>query len=104
MVTVVVGEDVKVGVVEQVFIDCGSVIDAAGVPNPNITWYYNGMKLTNGTVPNVVITQDERQTIILVSSLAIDDQPGNSGNYTCEICSDFSTCTTYTSTADVCGE
>ena len=103
VVTIPVGESIKVGVVERVFIDCGPLIDATD-GDSNVTWYYNGRKLTNGTVPNVVVSQDKKQSIILVSSLAVDEHPGNSGNYTCEVCSDINTCTTHTSTADVCGE
>ena len=104
MVTIVVGEDIKVGVDERIYIDCGPQIDATGVPDPNVTWYFNGIELLNGSVPNVIISQDKRQSVIIKTSLAIDDQPSNSGNYTCKVCSDPCTCTSFTTTADVCGK
>lgn len=102
--TVVVGEDIKVGPHERVYIDCGGRIDETGVPNPNVTWYHNGFELFNGSVPNVVTPKNKRSSIIVGTLFPVDDQPGNDGNYTCVVCSNASTCMDYSTTIDVCGK
>ena len=86
----------------RVYIDCGPKINGTG---PNVTWYYNGLELFNGSIPNVILSQDKRQCIITNTLYDIEDQIGNSGNYTCEVCSDLNNpCMNHTSTVNVCGE
>ena len=102
MVTRVAGENVKVGVDYKVYIDCGPKIDAAG---PNVTWYYNGLELLNGSIANVILSQDKRQCIIINTLYDIEDQLSNSGNFTCEVCSDLNnTCVNHSSIVNICGE
>ena len=105
--TVPVGQSVTVKESKHVIIDCGSPIDdtvAGGVTTPDVAWYKDGLKITNGSVNNVVISENERQCIITEASPAVGSKPGNNGNYTCEVCSDPSTCTTRTTSVHVCGE
>ena len=103
VVNIFVGENVKVGMGKQIIMDCGPLIDATEVTIEMINWIHNANPLSNGTVPNVVISQDERQCIITASLLAAGGQLGNAGNYTCEVCSDLNTCMSNSSIVDVCG-
>ena len=67
----------------EVNIDCGQQIDdVIGV----ITWFKNGIILTNESERNIVISEDERQCIISATSLAVGGESGTSGNYTCRVC------------------
>lgn len=100
---VVVGDNVKVGVDERVIIDCGPLIDTSSVPNLMVKWYFNGFDLLNGTSSNVVISQDKRLCIITRTLLSVGGELGNSGNYTCEVCSDPTTCMTRSTITDICG-
>ena len=98
-----VGENVKVEMSKQIIIDCGPLIDATEVTNLMIKWLHNNNPLSNGSVPNVVISQDERQCIITESVLPVGGQLGNGGNYTCEVCNDLNTCMSNSTIIDVCG-
>ena len=93
----------------EVNIDCGQqiddVINMTGV-NPSVTWFKNGMILTNGSERNIVISQDKRQCIIEQTSLAVGGDLGTSGNYICEVCAGDGTadCMTNSSRQIVCGK
>ena len=53
-----IGEPVIVPDDVRVTIDCSQLIDQAissGVPNPAVTWNGDGLELSNGSAPNVVI-------------------------------------------------
>ena len=71
--------------------------------NLMINWIHNDFPISNGSVPNVVISQNKRQCLITGTLLAVGGQLGNGGNYTCEICSDQDTCMSNSSIIDVCG-
>ena len=103
MVNLVVGHDVKLGAGERVIIDCGPLIDATEVTDSNVNWYHNGLGLSSGSVPHVVLSQDRRLCIITETALPVGGQLGNSGNYTCEVCYNMSTCRSNSSIIDVCG-
>ena len=103
MVSLVVGQDVKLGTAERVIIDCGPLIDTTEVAEPGINWYHNVNKLLSGSVPHVVISEDNRLCIITETILPAGGQLGNGGNYTCEVCYNMSTCRSNSSIIDVCG-
>ena len=90
-------------------IDCGQqiddVINTTGI-NPRVTWYKNGIILTNGSERNIVISEDERLCIISATSLAVGGELGTSGNYTCRVCAGDSTadCLVNSSHQYVCGK
>ena len=98
-----VGQNVRVGMNKQITIDCGPLIDSTEVTNLMIKWLHNGIPLSNGSVPNVVVSQNERQCIITAAALPAGGQVGNGGNYTCEVCNDLNSCSSNTSIVDVCG-
>ena len=104
-----IGESATVRVGVEVIIDCGrqidDVINITGV-NPRVTWYKNGIILTNGSERNIVISQDERFCIIRQASVAIGDELGTSGNYTCRACAGDVTidCLINSSRQIVCGK
>ena len=100
---VVVGNNVKVGVGKQVIIDCGPLIDTTSVPDLIVKWYFNGFEVSNGNSSNVVISQDKRLCIITRTILSVGTKVGSSGNYTCEVCSDPTTCMTGSTITDICG-
>ena len=103
MVSIFIGEDVKVGMGQQVIINCGPLINATEVTNLMINWIHNGNPLSNGTTTSVVISQNERKCIIVEALLPIGGHLGNGGNYTCEVCSDLNTCMSNSTIIDVCG-
>ena len=84
-----IGEDATVREGVEINIDCGrqidDVINMTGV-NPSVTWFKNGIILTNGSERNIVISQDKRQCIISATSLAVGGELGTSGNYICQVC------------------
>ena len=94
-----VGQPVTLEDYQHVIINCESLIDdtiADGVATPDVAWYKDGLKITNGSVINVAISENKRQCIITEASLAVGNKSGNNGNYTCKVCSDPSTCTNRT--------
>ena len=105
---VFIGEPVNVRDNERVTIDCSVTINEAimsGIPNPTVNWLKDGNTLVNGSAPNVVISGDRRRLIITDTLLAVGGQLGNSGNYTCDVCTDFMdpNCN-MTTEACICGE
>ena len=104
-----IGESATVRVGVEVIIDCGrqidDVINITGV-NPSVTWYKNGIILTNGSERNIVISQDKRFCIIRQASLAMEGELGTSGNYTCRTCAGDGTadCLINSSRQIVCGK
>ena len=107
-VVVFIGEPVIVPVYVRVTIDCSQLIDqtiSSGVPNPTVTWHQNGLEISNGSAPNVVISADRRLLIITDTLLAVGGQLGNDGNYTCNVCRNFmSPNCSKTTPVDICGE
>ena len=103
MVNVDIGQNIKLEIDERVIIDCGPLIDAIEVTNVTINWIHNSLLLPNVLVPNVVISQDERQCIITETLWAAGGQLGNGGNYTCKVCSDLNTCMSNSTIIDACG-
>ena len=103
MVSILVGQNVRVEVNKQIIIDCGPLIDSTEVTNVMINWIHNTIPLVNGSTPNVVISQNGRQCIITGTLLPAGGLLGNGGNYTCEVCSDLSTCMSNSTIIDVCG-
>ena len=104
-----VGEPIVVGEDVRVTIDCGPLIDeaiAGGIPNPTVTWFRDGNKLTNATVTNVEISADMRLCIITDTLLAVGGQLGNEGNYSCQVCEDPTNqnCMNETTCNAVCGK
>ena len=99
----VVGQDVKLGTGKRVIIDCGPLIDASEVAEPNVNWYHNENELSRGSVLNVVISQDNRLCIITETALDVGGQLGNGGIYTCEVCHNMNTCRGNSTIIDVCG-
>ena len=111
-VFVFVGETVRVKEDIQVIIDCSQLIDAVinnGISNHTVTWFKDGIPITNESTVNTVITADNKFCIINDTVLAGDDQVGSSsnfgtgGNYTCEVCN-VTTCVDMTSPQIVCGK
>ena len=100
---VVIGQDIKLGTGERVIIDCGLLIDNSEVPHLSVNWYHNKLSLSNGSVPDVVISQNRRQCIITETAVPSGGQLGNGGTYTCEVCNDLNTCRSNSTTIDVCG-
>ena len=100
---VVIGQDIKLGPGERVVIDCGLLIDASEVSDLNVNWYHNKLSLSNGSVPDVVISQDRSQCIITETVVPSGGQLGNGGIYTCEVCNNLNTCRSNSTTIDVCG-
>ena len=93
----------------EVIIDCGrqidDVINITGV-NPSVTWFKNGIILTNGSERNIIIPEDNRLCIISVTSLAVGGELGTGGNYTCQVCAGDGTadCLINSSRQIVCGK
>ena len=105
-VVVFVGEPVIVREDVQVTINCSQLIDEAinnGISNPNVTWYKDGVAITNSSHMNIFISADDRLCIITDTSLSIDDQLGTAGNYTCEVCNTTG-CINETTSQFVCGK
>ena len=103
MVNILVGQNVRVGVDKRIIVDCGPLIDSIEATNVMINWIHNTIPLVNGSTPNVVISQDERQCIITRTLLPAGGQLGNGGNYTCEVCNNLNTCMSNSTIIDVCG-
>ena len=105
----IIGGSATVRQDERVIIDCQPLITELmdkGVPNPRITWYKNGIILTNGSERNIVISEDSRFSIITETSLSRGGELGTSGNYACRVCAGDGTtnCVNDTSSKIVCGE
>ena len=100
---VVIGQDVILGTGERVIIDCGLLIDDSELSDLNVNWYHNTLSLSNGSVPDIVISQDRRLCIITETAVPIGGQLGNGGTYTCEVCNNLNTCRSNSTTIDVCG-
>ena len=96
-----IGQSVSLNENKHVIIDCGPLINDTIT---DVVWYKDGLKITNGSVTDVVISENERECIITEASIAAGAKPGNNGDYTCEVCSDSSTCTNSTTSVYVCGE
>ena len=106
---VFVGEPVAVTEDARVTINCSLLIDqaiASGIPNSTISWFKDGDPLANGSAPNVEISEDGRLCIINDTLLAVGDQLGNDGDYTCQVCADATdaNCINRTTSIAVCGE
>ena len=103
-VIVNVGKDVTVnreGV--QVTIDCTQLINSRR-HIAIVKWYKDGVNLTTGSVPNVVISNNGSLCIISSTLLTMGGQTGTGGNYTCEVCNGSTNCISETSTHTVCGK
>ena len=100
--TVIVREDIRVT------IDCGPLIDkvatSSGIANPMVTWFKDGAMLTTGSSINVEISDDSRLCIITDTLLAVGDQLGTEGIYSCEVCSTPTQCNESVTSLVVCGE
>lgn len=88
----------------KVTIDCGSFINASGIPNPVIKWYKNDVRLSNETETNVVLSKDMRLAIITETLMAVGGQLGTEGVYTCEVCNATHCNIKKSITTEVCGE
>ena len=102
-----VGHHVVLVKKEHVIIDCGSLINSTvgnGGGISDVVWYKDGVKITNGSIANVVVSESERECIITEALLAVGSKPGNNGNYTCEVCCNPSTCSNKTTSVHVCGK
>ena len=101
------GQDVVLVNKEHVIIDCGSLINSTvdnGGGTPDVVWYKDGVKIANGSVTNVVISENKRECVITEASFPVGSKPGNNGNYTCEVCCDPSTCSNKTTSVHICGK
>ena len=102
-----IGNTIAVGEHIHATIDCGPLINATmiddGFSNPTVRWYKNGMRLSNGSAPNVLISHDERFCVISSTLIAVGGQVGTNGNYTCEVCEN-DTCKFEYTICYVCGE
>ena len=107
-VVVFVGEPVTVRQGVRVTIDCSNLIQArdGGITNFNVTWYKDGIVLSNGSATHVLISKDRSLCIITDTLLAAGGQIGTDGNYTCEVCPSGSSgnCTSRNTCQAVCGE
>ena len=99
----IIGQNVKVEVDKQINIDCGPLIDATNITDFDITWYRNGLELSNSSGIQVVLSQDKRLCIISKTSLSTGTRPGNSGEYKCEVCTNLNTCRSNFTRIDICG-
>jgi len=103
-----VGELVRVRENVRVTINCSELINRAindGVPNPTVTWFKDGLALSNGSQLYVVISDDNRLCIIAYTFFLVGGQLGNGGSYTCEVCRNVTTNCMYSTTPVVlCGE
>ena len=100
------GPPITVNERQRVTINCSILIDRAinnGFPNPDVRWYKDGTRISNGTEVNVIISKDERLCIITDTLVAVGGQVGNDGNYTCEVCSN-NTCIYEPVIIHVCGK
>ena len=107
-VVVFVGERVIVPEYVQLTVNCSPLIDQAissGVLNPTVNWFIDGNELYNRSLPNIVISADRRLLIITDTLLFFGGRLGNDGNYTCDVCKDFTSpnCNETTPVV-VCGE
>ena len=109
-VFVFVGKPVSVEEKIRVTIDCSQlideVIDSTGVSNPTISWYKDGLIITNGSERNVLISADNRLCVITHTLRASGALLGTDGNYTCQVCTDstMTACMINETVADFCGE
>ena len=102
-----IGETISVGVQVHATIDCGPLIDNAtthGFSNPTVKWYKDGLRLSNGSAANVLLSEDDRLCIISSTLTAVGGQVGNDGNYTCEVCDNGNACISEHTILYVCGE
>ena len=106
--TLIIGGSATVRVDQRVIIDCQPlIIDLMnkGVPNPRVTWFKNGIIVTNGSERNIAISKDRRFSIITETALSRGGELGTSGSYTCRVCDGNGTnCINDTSSKIVCGE
>jgi len=86
-VVVFLGVPIVVRSDERLNIECGLLLDeVARNSNRNVTWYNDGVTITNGSHMNVFISIDNKFCIITDTSLTASGQLGTAGNYTCEVC------------------
>jgi len=100
------GDPVRVREDVRVTINCSNLIDQAinaGFLNPTISWTKDGVPLTNGSQPSVVISADNRLCIITNTLMGVGGQLGNDGSYSCEVCTGVN-CTINESCLAICGE
>lgn len=88
----------------ELTIDCGSLIDGSGIPNPVVKWYRNDVAIRNGSTLNVVISQDRRFAIVTSTLMAVGGQLGTEGIYSCEVCNGTSCVFRSSITAEICGK
>ena len=103
---VFVGDPILVREDVRVTIDCGRLINnsIANGLDPNVTWFKDGVPITNGSEVNVVISADRRFCIITDTLKAVGGQLGNDSFYSCEVCKlDTDNCRV-SNTPPSCGE
>ena len=72
---------------ELLKIECGLLLDEVARNSiRNVTWYNDGVVITNGSHMNVFISADDKFCIITDTSLTTSGQLGTAGNYICEVC------------------
>ena len=101
-----VGQDVIVGEGVQVTTNCTQLINDginSGVQNLTVNWYKDGVELTTGSAPNVVISNNSLLCFVTSTLLPVGGQNGTGGNYTCEVCN-TTNCISEMSTHTVCGK
>ena len=98
----VVGEDKNVPPFVQLTISCSHLISVL-VPY-NVTWSAHGDIVSNNSVSNSTINEDERHLIITSTLLTPEGQIGSRGIYACTICSNNGTCIERQSHFEICGK
>ena len=97
-----IGEDINVPENVYLTISCSHLINQV-VPF-NITWRIGEHEASNGSAPNVIISQNKHQLIITSTLLSVGGQRGNRGTYTCAVCSNNGTCLERQSYCEICGK
>ena len=97
-----VGENINVPPSVTLTVSCDHLISTL-VPF-NITWTEDGNIVSNGSITNVLVSQDEHQLILAPTKLSDGGQLGNSGIYTCTVCSNNETCVGSQSDLKICGK
>ena len=97
-----IGEDMNVPENVYLTISCSHLIDEL-VPF-NIAWSIEGNEASNGSAPNVIISQNKHQLIVTRTLLSVGGQLGSSGTYACTVCSNNGTCLKRQSYCEICGK
>ena len=101
-VSSIIGEDINVPPNIHLTINCSHLISEL-VPY-NITWSINGNVASNGSAPNVIISQNKLQLIITKTKLGVGGELGNRGVYACNVCSNNGSCVIRQSQCEICGK